>query len=89
MTLGNLSLGEPGFPLKQAVMDALFKLKEEKAMELQFSVGEAMACTLAGGFCTLARDPWRLPSTATRWVVKVDTGLRVGTGCKVGTGGGY
>lgn len=62
-SLGYLSVGEPQFPLKLSVMEALLKLKEEKAMEFQFSVGEAMACTLAGEMCTLAHDTWKLPSS--------------------------
>ena len=67
LSLGNLSLGEAGFPLKEEVMAALLQLKEEKALELQFSVGEAMACTLAGGefVSTLTRDPWRLTTPTT------------------------
>ncbi len=50
-------------------MEVLLKLKEERAVELQFSVGEAMAATLAGGLCTLdlsTTDPWRLPHAKKR-----------------------
>ena len=44
-------------------MSALLNLREEKAVELQFSIGEAMACTLAGELCTLSRDEWQLPGS--------------------------
>ena len=52
-------MGSPGFPLKHLVLEALFQLKEEKAIELQFTVGEAIACTAGGGCCSASRDPWK------------------------------
>ena len=51
-------MGEPSFQHSDTVLDALFSLKEEKHTDLQFSVGEAIACTAAGPLCDLADDPW-------------------------------
>ena len=57
--LGYLSVGEASFPLRETVLEALYALREEKAVELQFTVGEALACTLAGRICAAAHDPWK------------------------------
>ena len=56
--LGFLSVGDPSFQHSDTVLDALFSLKEEKHTDLQFSIGEAIACTAAGPLCDLADDPW-------------------------------
>lgn len=52
-------MGSPDFPLKHVILEALFQLKEEKAIELQFTVGEAIACTAGGTYCSAAQDPWK------------------------------
>lgn len=59
-TLGYFLVGEPSFPHVEAVLKALFVLKEEKQIDLQFTVGEALACVSAGPLCSLARDPWQV-----------------------------
>ena len=58
MTLGFLTIGDPIFPHKKVVMESLFSTREEKAIDLHFTVGEAIACTAAGSLCTAARDQW-------------------------------
>ena len=57
--MGYLSVGNPLFPLKHLVLESLFQLKEEKAIELHFTLGEAIACTAGGSHCSASRDPWR------------------------------
>lgn len=41
------------------MLESLFQLKEEKAIELQFTVGEAIACTAGGAYCSASNDPWK------------------------------
>ena len=40
------------------MLESLFKLKEEKAIELHFTVGEAIACTAGGAYCSASHNPW-------------------------------
>ena len=40
------------------MLEALFKTREEKTIDLHFTVGEAIACAAAGPFCTAAKDQW-------------------------------
>ncbi len=40
------------------MLDGLYALREEKAVELQFTVGEGLVCALAGRHCTAANDRW-------------------------------
>ena len=61
-----MSVGDPSFEHSDIVLDALFSLKEEKHTDLQFSVGEALACTAAGTLCDLADDPWSVRSEGER-----------------------
>ena len=60
LSLGYLSVGDPLFPLKRTVLEGLFQGREEKALDLQFTIGEALACTAAGSFCSSSLDLWRL-----------------------------
>ena len=55
-----MSVGDPSFEHSDIVLEALFSLKEEKHTDVQFSVGEALACTAAGPLCDLADDPWSM-----------------------------
>ncbi len=67
-----MAVGDPGFSDKQDILRALFAVKEEKAIELQFTVGEAISCVAAGSFSSVSRDPWKLvvgkQAGDTRWV---------------------
>ena len=47
-----------------ALLEALFSVREEKAVELQFTVGEALSCVAAGPLSTALRSPWDLTHTA-------------------------
>ena len=58
-TLGYFLVGEPDFPHTEAILKTLYTLREQKRIDLQFSVGEALACVCAGSLCGLARDPWQ------------------------------
>ncbi|XP_064386642.1 proteasome adapter and scaffold protein ECM29-like isoform X2 [Halichondria panicea] len=58
LSLGYLSVGDPSFPHKRVVLEALFDTREEKAIDLHFTIGEAIACTAAGPLCTAAWDQW-------------------------------
>ena len=51
-----------------ALLEALFSVREEKAVELQFTVGEALSCVVAGPLSTALRSPWDLTHTAPRSV---------------------
>ena len=51
-----------------ALLEALFSVREEKAVELQFTVGEALSCVAAGPLSTALRSPWDLTHTAPRSV---------------------
>lgn len=62
LTLGYLAIGDPGFPDRRSVLQGLFRVREEKAVELQITVGEAISCAAAGPLSTASHDPWRLPS---------------------------
>ena len=61
-SLGNLAVGDPAFPEKHSLLRGLFQVREEKAIELQFTVGEAISCVAAGRLSTASHDPWQLPS---------------------------
>ena len=61
-SLGNLAVGDPVFPDKHSLLRGLFQVREEKAIELQFTVGEAISCVAAGQLSTASHDPWQLPS---------------------------
>ena len=56
--LGHLAVGEPSFPHKASILEALFSTKETKHVDLHFSVGEALSCVAAGQACDLAVSPW-------------------------------
>ncbi len=56
-----MAVGDPGLTDKQDILQALFGVKEEKAIELQFTVGEAISCVAAGTLSSVSHDPWRLP----------------------------
>ncbi|CAI8054228.1 Proteasome adapter and scaffold protein ECM29 [Geodia barretti] len=43
-----------------ALLQALFSVREEKAVELQFTVGEALSCVAAGPLSTALHSPWDL-----------------------------
>ena len=58
-TLGYFLVGEPDFPHVEVILKALYALKEERQIDIQFSVGEALACVSAGSLCGLARDSWQ------------------------------
>ena len=61
-SLGSLAVGDPAFPEKHSLLRGLFQVREEKAIELQFTVGEAISCVAAGRLSTASHDPWQLPS---------------------------
>ena len=61
-SLGSLAVGDPSFPEKHSLLRGLFQVREEKAIELQFTVGEAISCVAAGRLSTASHDPWQLPS---------------------------
>lgn len=46
---------------RHALLDALFSVREDKAVELQFTVGEALSCVAAGPLSTALVNPWTLP----------------------------
>ena len=58
-TLGYFLVGEPDFPHVEVILRALYALREERQIDIQFSVGEALACVSAGSLCGLARDAWQ------------------------------
>ena len=41
-----------------ALLEALFSVREEKAVELQFTVGEALSCVAVGPLSTALVSPW-------------------------------
>ena len=45
-----------------ALLKALFSVREEKAVELQFTVGEALSCVAAGPLSTALHSQWDLAS---------------------------
>lgn len=71
LSLGYLSLGDPSFPMKHSVLEGLFEGREEKAIDLQFTIGEALACTTAGALSSVSVDPWRLPPIEDRRYVNI------------------
>lgn len=56
--LGLLCIGDNDFPFKEDIIKILFSLKENKHVDLQFTVGEALSCVIAGKHCQSAIDPW-------------------------------
>lgn len=42
------------------ILKAMFSVREDKAVELQFTVGEAVSCVAAGSLSTALRSPWEL-----------------------------
>jgi len=58
LSLGYLSVGEPCFPHRKVVLESLFSTREDKGMDLQFTIGEAIACAAAGPLCSLATPLW-------------------------------
>jgi len=57
LALGYLALGDPAFPDKCSLLKGLFQLWEEKAIELQFTVGEAISCVAARQLSNASHDP--------------------------------
>lgn len=56
--LGLLCIGDNKLPFKEDIIKILFSLKEDKHVDLQFTVGEALSCVIAGKHCQSATDPW-------------------------------
>ena len=50
----------------------LFSLKENKHIDLQFTVGEALSCVIAGRYCQAANDPWNYSATEEDRVVGME-----------------
>ena len=57
-TLGLLCIGDTESPHKKTIVSILLSLKEDKHVDLQFTVGEALSCVIAGRYCQSASDPW-------------------------------
>ena len=57
-TLGLICIGDPCCPYKETIINTLLSLKENKHIDLQFTVGEALSCVIAGRYCQSATDPW-------------------------------
>ena len=55
-----MAVGDPQHPHKQAILLSLFQTKEEKAFDLQVTVGEAISCVAAGSLSTASHDQWKL-----------------------------
>ena len=53
-----MGVAEPDSTHCHTLLEALFSVREEKAVELQFTVGEAIACVAAGPLSTALSDPW-------------------------------
>ena len=51
-------MGEPHFPYKEKTLDALVSLREQKNIDLHFTVGEALSCVAAGQFYDQYHNPW-------------------------------
>lgn len=51
------------------MLEALFKTREEKAIDLHFTVGEAIACAAAGPVCTAAKDQWEALKSKKRFAI--------------------
>lgn len=69
LTLGYMAVGDPLYPDKKAILLSLFETKEEKAFDLQVTVGEAISCVAAGRLSTASHDKWTLVrSDEQRWV---------------------
>jgi proteasome component ECM29 len=58
VALGRMGLFDSA--LSPALLQALFSVREEKAVELQFTVGEALSCVAAGPLSTALHSPWDL-----------------------------
>ena len=61
IALGRMGVTEQDSSHKHALLDSLFSVREEKAVELQFTVGEALSCVAAGPLSTALVNPWRVP----------------------------
>lgn len=59
-TLGYMAVGDPLCPNKQAILVTLFQTKEDKAFDLQVTVGEAVSCVAAGSLSTASYVQWKL-----------------------------
>ena len=60
LALGYMAVGDPLYQDKQALLVSLFETKEEKAFDLQVTVGEAISCVAAGSVSTASHDQWKL-----------------------------
>ena len=58
IALGRMGVSERDSTHSHALLEALFSVREEKAVELQFTVGEAASCVAAGPLSTALADPW-------------------------------
>ena len=58
IALGQMGVSERDSTHCHALLEALFSVREEKAMELQFTVGEAVSCVAVGPLSTALVDPW-------------------------------
>jgi proteasome component ECM29 len=58
--LGRMGLFEGDSTISWLLLEALFSVREDKAVELQFTVGEALACVSAGQVSTALRNPWNI-----------------------------
>uniref|UniRef100_A0A8C5D594 Ecm29 proteasome adaptor and scaffold n=1 Tax=Gouania willdenowi TaxID=441366 RepID=A0A8C5D594_GOUWI len=62
MTLGYLPVGDGDFPHQKKLLQGLMDSVEAKQVEMQFSVGEAIACAAIGTKSVSARDVWVCPA---------------------------
>ena len=58
ITLGHLGVFERDMVHCKTLVETLFSLREEKAVELQFTVGESLSCVSAGPLSTALHSPW-------------------------------
>ena len=65
IALGRMGVSEQDSTHSHALLEALFSVREEKAVELQFTVGEAASCVAAGPLSTGLADPWS--TSLRRW----------------------
>ena len=68
MALGRMGVFECDSTHCHALLEALFSVREEKAVELQFTVGEALSCVAAGPLSTALHNPWDGQHTTTQSV---------------------